>query len=119
MAVCLPVVFLLAFATVEISSAIFLKETLSIAAFEGARVGVKRRATNAETVAAAQAVLTARGVTNTTVTVTPSNFSTLRALDPITVQISCPVTNNSAFINDFFTGRTVTSIVRMAREFND
>ncbi len=118
-AFCLPLILVLALGTVEISSGIFVKETLSIAAYEGARVGVKRRATNADAVAAVNVILTARGVNNPTITVSPSNFSTLSALQPITVTVSAPAANNCSYLNQYFSGRTITSTVKMVREFND
>ena len=46
-ALCLPVVLILMLGTLEICSGIFLRESLNIASFEGARAGVRRQATPA------------------------------------------------------------------------
>lgn len=118
-AFCLPLILVLALATVEISSGIFVKETLAIAAYEGARVGVKRRATKTDAVNAVNAILTARGVNNPTVSVSPADFSTLNALDPITITVSAPASNNCSYLNQYFAGRTITATVKMVREFDD
>lgn len=119
LAFCLPVILLLSVATVEVCSALFMKETLTIACYEGARVGVKRRSTHTDTVNAVNAVLTQRGIINATVTVTPSDFSTLRALDPVTVAVTAPINGNGAYVNNFFLGRTNGARVVMVREFDD
>jgi Flp pilus assembly protein TadG len=116
---CLPVIFLMAIATVELCSAIFLRETLVIAAYEGARVGIKRGATAEEATAMATSVLQARGIQGGDVTVEPSDFGSLDALDPVRVIVSAPVNNNSAFITRWFMDRTLEASVVMVREFDD
>jgi Flp pilus assembly protein TadG len=40
LAICLPVVLTIAFGTIDICSVLFLKESLTIAAYEGARAGM-------------------------------------------------------------------------------
>ena len=118
-AFCIPVIIILMFATLETCSGIFLKETLTVAAYEGVRVGVRRRATAAAVEARCQAILDARNVQNATITITPSNFDSLDALDPITVTVSAPTAGNSLFIFDFMADRTASAEVSMLREFDD
>ncbi len=118
-AFCIPLVLLVTIGTLEISSAIFVKETLTIACYEGARVGVKRRATNQDAFDQCQEVLDARGVVGYTINVTPNNFAPLNELDVITVNVTVPVANNSFFIGQLFEGRELSSTVRMVREFDD
>lgn len=116
---CLPVVLLLAFGTMEICAALFLRETLAIAAYEGARVGVKRRATQQDAYNAASNILAARGITGAIVDVNPTNFGTLDALDPITITVRAPVLSNSPFFSDLTKHRTLSATVRMVREFDE
>ncbi len=118
-AFCLPIVIMVTLATVELCSALFLKESLSIAAYEGARVAVKRRATSQNALDTVNDVLAARGITGATVTVSPNGFETLSALDPVTITITAPVNSNSAYISTWFAGESVTSQVVMVREFDD
>jgi len=118
-AFCLPLVILFMLGTLEITSALFLKETLSIAAYEGARAGVKRGATPQDASDAATEVLTARGITGATVTVTPDDFSDLDALDDIQVLVRAPANNNIYFISDYVTGQNVAAQCTMVREFDD
>jgi hypothetical protein len=110
---------LIMFATLEVCSGIFLTETVTVAAFEGARVGVRRRATSQDARDQVEAVLAARNITGSTITITPNDFSTLRALDPITVTVTAPTTGNSLYVFDFLAGRTVSGQVSMVREFDE
>ncbi len=118
-AFCLPLVLIFMFGTLEICSAIFLKESLTIACYEGARSGVKRRATNQDSVDRAEEIIAARGVTGAIIQVTPEDFSTLSALDEITVTITAPAEGNLFFINQFMPGKHVSSTVVMVREFDE
>ncbi len=118
-ALLLPFVLLLAFATLEICSALYVRQTIKTIAFEGARVGVKRRATRADSEQICQQLLTDRGVNNGQVTVTPNDFSKLNALEPISVTVSAPLAGNSWFVNQFLTGGQITATVQMVREYDD
>jgi len=118
-AFCIPIVILLMFGTLEACSAIFLRESLTVAAYEGARVGVRRRATFEMVEDQCNAVLEARGIVNATVTITPNDFNTLSALEPITVTVSAPLEGNSSYVFNYFSNRQTTSSVSMMREFDD
>ena len=107
------------FATLEICSAIFVKETLTVACYEGARVGVKRNATADAVKLTCEDVLDARNVVDYTITVTPNNFDSLDALDPIQVNVSIPTAKNSFFVGQFFAGKKISSTVVMVREFDE
>ncbi len=72
LAICLPVLLLIVFGTIELSSSIFLKQTLTSAAHEGAMTGMKVIVTEQEVIDRVEAVLTARSVTGCTVSVVPS-----------------------------------------------
>lgn len=117
-AFCIPIVLVLMFGTLETCSGIFLKESLTVAAFEGVRVGVRRRAERQDVIDRAQAVLDARNITGSTITVTPADFAGLNALDTITVHIVAPTAGNSLYIFDFMVGRDVSAEVSMVREFD-
>ena len=118
-AFCIPIVIILMFATLETCSSIFLKESLTVAAYEGARVGVRRRATFEAVQNRAQAILDARNIQNATITILPTDFDSLDALDPIRVTVSAPTAGNSLYIFDFMANRTVSAQVVMVREFDD
>lgn len=122
-AFCLPIVLLLMFGTLGVCNALFLKETITIAAYEGARAGVKKNATAATVTTTVQSVLSARGLTQRTagdfeITVTPSSLSSLKALDPVTVTVNVPVSGYVPFVGNFFRSTRVGASVTMVREFD-
>lgn len=118
-AIALPLIFLLTFATLEVCSAIFVRQTLKTIAFEGCRIGVRRRATQTDVEAACNELLAARGIANGQCEVTPNDFSGLRALDPITVTVSAPAAGNSWFLYQFFGSSQLSTTVKMVREFDE
>lgn len=126
-AFCLPLIILIMMGTLEICAGIYLKESISICAFEGARVGVRRRATSEQVMARVVESLADRNVmmpvdgqgNPTGIEVIPSDFSELSALDPITVRITVPTEGNSIFIFDYLLNRNVVSTVTMVREFDE
>ena len=68
-AVLLPVFVLLVLGTIEATSMIFLQQTLEIAAYEGARVGLVPDSTDGNVEGAARQILDARNVQGSTTTV--------------------------------------------------
>ena len=121
-AICLPLIILLMLGTLEVCAGFYLKESLTVAAYEGARTGVKRRATESDVEDQVRAILEARDVTldnGGSISIVPSDFSTLSALDPITVRVTAKTTGNSVLIFDSLVNREVTAHVVMLREFNE
>ena len=121
-AICLPLIILLMLGTLEVCAGFYLKESLTVAAYEGARTGVKRRATESDVEDEVRAILAARDVTldnGGSITIVPSNFSSLQALDPITVRVTARTTGNSVVIFDSLVNREVSAQVVMLREFNE
>jgi hypothetical protein len=118
-AVCGGIVVLLTFATLEVCSSIYLRESVTVAAYEGARVGVKRKATRQDSIDQANNILSARGVSGGRVSVTPADFSALSALDPITVTVRAPINENAFFVGKFLAGKTMRGRLSMFREFDE
>lgn len=118
-ALCIPLILILMLGTLEITSGLYLRESLSVCSFEACRTGTRRRSTAADVQARATEVLADRGVTGATVTITPSSFDALSSLDQFTVAISAPTAGNSIFIFDNLANRTIQSSVTMVREFDD
>src|SRR3954454_24030456 len=78
LAVCLPIVVLLVVATVESCSALFLKQSLTVAAYEGVRKAIDKGATAATVQTVCNQVLTDRRVQGSAVTVNPTAISSLK-----------------------------------------
>ena len=123
----LPIIFLLTAGTIEMCSTIFLRESVILAAHEGARAATKRQATEQDVLAAVNDILAIRGVNvaalgGNHVSVSP-NPSGAAILTPITVNVQAPTSGNTLLpIPSWFTwvgGRTVAASVSMVREYND
>ena len=63
MAACLPVMLLLVFGCLELNSSIFLSQTLTSAAHEGALVGLRQNATEADVLSRVGTIMDARNIT--------------------------------------------------------
>lgn len=124
---CIPVVIILMLGTLEVCSGIYLAESLTICSYEACRAGVRRRATYDDVYARAVEALADRNVTLPTnddgesvgIVIEPSDFSTLKSLDPIKVTITAPTAGNSLYIFDTLVNRNLTASVSMVREFDE
>jgi Flp pilus assembly protein TadG len=108
LAVCLPVVVLIVIATIESCSALFLKQSLTVAAYEGVRAAIEKGATTASVQTACNQVLTDRRIQGTTVTLTPASISSLKPGDFIDVTVSAPCNSNSPVPTTFFRGKALS-----------
>lgn len=117
LAVCLPILVLLVLAMIESCTMIFLKQSLTVSAYEGIRKAIEPAATAAQVQTACNAVLTDRRVKNATVTITPTNFTSLARGQYITVTVSAPAGKNSVVPGSFFKGQTLSGSATMMKEF--
>jgi Flp pilus assembly protein TadG len=117
LAVCLPVLVLLVLAMIEACSMIFLKQSLTVAAYEGVRAALAPDAVAADAIAAGESVLDDRSVEGATVTVSPADVASLSPGEYITVTVSAPTDANSIIPGSFLTGRTLSASAVMMKEF--
>lgn len=89
-AICLPVLVLMVFGTLEITGSIFLKQTLTSAAHEGALVGMQSGSTEQSVRDRVNLILASRELTGCNVDIAPlgSAFEAMAAGDEFTVTIS-------------------------------
>jgi len=98
-AIVLPIILLLISATIEISSAIYLKETLTVSAYEGARMAVQRKATDQDVITKTREILRRRQIDfggnniRQLVTISPA-VDRVETLEPITVTVRAPTKDN-------------------------
>ena len=116
LAVCLPVIVLLVIATIEACSALFLKQSLTAAAYEGVRSAIEEGATTSTVQAACDQILADRKIKGATVTVKPSNIASLNPGDFVDVTVSAPCNSNSAVPTAFYRGRTLSATASMMIE---
>lgn len=126
-AICFPVIIILMMGTLEICAGIFLKESLTLCAYEGVRAGIHRRSSAEDVMERVLEMLEDRQITIPEssdgspqgIEIIPSDFSDLKALDPITVRIIAPTAGNSLYIFDSLVNRNVSASVTMVREFDE
>lgn len=116
-AVCLPIVLVLLIGTVEACSMIYLKQSLSIAAYEGIRSSIKPGATTTDVEAACNQILTSRNVQGATITITPSDFDVQPVQTWITVRVSTTGGANSIISGWFYDSLVVDGEATMMKEF--
>ena len=116
-AVCLPVLLVIIFGSIESCTMIFLKQSLTVAAYEGVRVGITGGTDNSDVAAASNQILTDRHVNNGTIVTIPADLSTASVGDYITVRVLAPCNENSALSGWFFNNVTLDGEATMMKEF--
>ncbi len=116
LAVCLPVVVLILLATIESCSALFLKQSLTVAAYQGVRAAIEKGSTTANVQTACDQILADRRIQGSQVTLTPASIASLKPGDFINVTVSAPCASNSAVPTAFFRGRTLSATASMMIE---
>ncbi|WP_182870407.1 TadE/TadG family type IV pilus assembly protein [Rhodopirellula sp. JC639] len=114
-AVCLPVIVLLVFGSIEASSFIFLKQSLSVACYEGIREAAKPGSTESQADARALAILESRGVNDFEIRF-PSGVENLQRGDQVICEVSAPTQTNSPIAGEFVSNRNLTARVVMLKE---
>lgn len=71
-AVVLPIAVMVVFGAIELANGVFLKQSLAVAAYEGARTASSKNATEAEAIARVREVLKNKGIEGANITITPS-----------------------------------------------
>lgn len=116
LAVCLPVVVLLVIATIEACSALFLKQSLTVSAYEGVRTALVEGSTTSSIQASCNQILDDRQIQGGKVTVSPKNIDALKPGDFIDVTVSAPCASNSLVPTTFYRGRTLSATASMMVE---
>jgi len=115
-AVCLPVIVLLVLGMIECCTMIFLKQSLTIASYEGVRTALEERAVIADVRRSSQQILTQRRVNGGTITVNPANIPGVPTGQYITVTVTAPADRNSVILGSFFRGRILSASATMMKE---
>jgi len=115
-AVCLPVVVLLVLGMIECCTMIFLKQSLTVASYEGVRTALEDRAVGTDVLRTSQLVLTQRRVQGGTITVNPANIPGVPLGQFITVTVTAPADLNSVIPGSFFRGQILSASATMMKE---
>ena len=116
----LPIIILITFGTIDVCSAMFLKESITIAAYEAARVGIPRGGTDALAQSRGEAIMNDRGIIyeSGAVSMSPS-FDTADTLEHVTVTVTVPCAGNMYLTGNFFRGRAIQASVTLRKEFQN
>jgi len=116
LAVCLPVIVLLAIGSMEAASMIFLRQALVQSAYETAKESAKTNGNQALALQRGQEVLEFRDIVDETVTFEPSDPSSLDRGTEFTVTVSAPGDTNSIFPFGPFRGQEISVSATMLKE---
>jgi Flp pilus assembly protein TadG len=116
LAVCLPVIVLLVVATIEACSMVFVKQSLTVSAYEGVRTALVKGATASDVQATCDQILRDRNIVGGTVVVTPPNIQSLNPGEYVDVTVSAPCDQNTIVPNGFYRGRDLSATASMMIE---
>ncbi|MFG0265013.1 MAG: TadE/TadG family type IV pilus assembly protein [Rhodopirellula sp. JB055] len=107
-AVCLPILILLVFGSIEASSMIFLKQSLNVAAYESTREAIRDGRSNADAEARARAVLDSRGIVGYQITFPNGEALDAARASEIVTSVTASSATNSPLLGRFLTDRQLT-----------
>lgn len=104
------------FSSIEMCSAIYLRQTLTIAAYEGARVACHPQGITVDAKLAAERILTERRIRGGTIVTNPANFDSASQGTVIQVSVTAPVGANSLLRFGLFGNSQLTADCSMRKE---
>lgn len=110
----LPLMVLLAIVPLELAAMTFLKQSIHVGAYEGARLATKKLGTESEAVARCQQIMEERGIAEWEIGIEP-DLDSVNPGDIVTVTVSANYGANAA-VGLFYTDTVLTSSVSMMRE---
>ncbi|MFQ5733757.1 MAG: TadE/TadG family type IV pilus assembly protein [Planctomycetaceae bacterium] len=116
-AIIFPVVVLFVFAQIELVRLNNIRNSVYMAAYEGARAGIVPGAKAADCQGAANTILAAVATINGTVSVTPATITD--KTEQVTVSVSVPLDDNSWTTPLYAPGKTLAASVTLTREKDD
>jgi len=120
-ALCLPVLLFLTLGTIDLCSMLFLKESVKLAAYEGARRGVGRGRTNEDVISRIQEFLDERNIAydGTPVTFSDPDFTDAGTLENVTTTVTVPCAGNLLMPSALFDHLTLSAEVTMRKEYEN
>ena len=115
MAVSLPLLITLVFGGMEMANAVFLRQSMNMAAYEAAKVITRPGSNEALARTRCQEIMTVRKVSTYTLTFSPTVTTATARGTQVTVTLSAPASNLSYGPMQFMTGTTLSTTVVMVR----
>ncbi|MDC0295476.1 pilus assembly protein [bacterium] len=117
-----PFLMLLTLGTLDVCSLIFLKETISLAAYEGARTGTQGGNTDNDARDRVASFLQSRSVQysgDSCVEISKPGFDHAETLEHVTVTVTVPARGNLLIAPHLFDEMKLTSRVTMRKEYQN
>ncbi len=109
LALCMTFLLVMALGSIEATNAIFLKQRLTAAAYEGARKATTLGQTGVAGTTSAQSVLTQFGIVGGTVSITPNIAGTMSTGTQVSVNVKAPLSSNTC-ITAYIIGKAISNV---------
>ena len=122
LALCLPILLILAFGTIEVCNLIYMRTRMLSAAYESCRLATRPTtsstpaATSSQVVTYCNSLLSQFGINGATVTLTPSSLTSAVPQTAVTVSISAPWNQNTVSSYVLNTSMTVNAAATLITE---
>lgn len=116
LAVCLPVITLIVFASIEACSMVFLQQSLQTTAYETARFAVAPRSVSATALDRGDQILADRRVKSATIELDPVDMEATDEGTLVVARVSAPLDANRLLPRFFYGNQQLTAEVTMMRE---
>jgi len=116
LAICLPLIVMLMLASIETCSMIFLRHSLTISAYEGARVAIDYDGTTANAMARCNEILAARAVSDASISIVPTTVQNVPRGQSIAITVSAPCDSNNIIPPWYYGGKTLSATMTMVKE---
>ena len=117
LALFLPVFFMITMATVETCRVLYLRQSLSIAAYECARIGIVPGMTRDALDAQSNVILNGRNIKGAVLSTTPGNLDGLQYGDTLAVTITVALDQNALLGTWFYRGKSVSETTTIMAEY--
>ena len=117
-AMCLPIITLLMLGTIDACTMIFLKQSLTIAAYEGGRTALIPGATGSNISTDCMQLVSDRNINGAQIFLQPSNPENAKAGSRISVTVSAPCGANSVIPSLFFQGSSLSATAHVMKEYD-
>jgi len=120
-AIIFPVLLALTVGTIDTCSALFLKESASLAAYEGARQGVGRGGTNQDVINRISEFLNERNIVFSTsdITISSPGFEDAETLQSVTVTVAIQAAGNLLMPSEVIGDLSIDGSVTMVKEYEN
>jgi len=122
LAICLPIMVALTVGTMDLCSMLFIKESITLAAYEGARQGVGRGFTNATARTRVLEFLDERNIQYASadvVQIDAPGFDNAETLENVRLTVTVPLAGNLHVPSKMFGDMMMTASVTMRKEYKN